>query len=105
MKSISSLVSERPAATTTKTQSERGYVIGLIAEKLKSERLAKPFYWKDKKKVHLKPISDRLVAIRTSHLKKVDDLYYLLSVCKDSKSFSQAFFYWTKNITTTPTHD
>lgn len=96
MQSFSSLVSQSITLPATKTRSERGYVIGLITEKLKLERLAHPFYYKDKKKINLKPISERMVAIRVSHLKNVDDLYYLYSICKQSKTFSQGFFYWTK---------
>lgn len=98
MQSISQLVSDRFTNQTTKTSSERGYVIGLIAQKLKAERIAKPYYFKGNKKIMLKPISDRMVAIRVAHLKTVEDLYYLYSICKQSKTFSQGFFYWTKQM-------
>lgn len=99
MKSFSSLVSERTSLPVSKAQSERSYVIGMIAQKLKTERLAKPYYFKGEKKIYLKPITDRMVAIRVSHLKRTEDLYYLLSICSDSKSFGQSFFYWTKQTT------
>jgi len=46
----------------------------------------------ERKNTKWKPVTGRAIAIKTSHLSK-HDLYYLLSICKSSKSgFSKCFF-------------
>lgn len=94
MLSIQDLLKVRD--TKTKANSERAYVIGEIAQQLRIDRLANPFYIKNGKKVKLPEIKDHVVAIRVSYIKSVNDLYYLLSSCKQAKSFSKMFWYLTK---------
>ncbi len=49
-----------------------------------------------KHELFLKPFTASYIAFRLSHVKDLSDLYYFLSICKDSKnktgSFSKTFF-------------
>lgn len=76
-------------------QSERATIVKQFVDRLSAERNAKPFYIKDGKRVSLKPISARTVAIRISYV-KTSDLYYIYSICKDARSFSEMFWFMTR---------
>lgn len=57
----------------------------------------KPFYYDSFKKKHLvQPWTLKRVAIKLSYIKSIEDLYYLLSVCKSADSFTKMFNYLTK---------
>ena len=74
-------------------RSKRAVLIQDIADKLKAER--EDYYIKDGKKIKLKPLTDRQIAIRVSHYdeQQLEDLF---SVCKHSKNFSKAFWFITR---------
>lgn len=77
MKSISqSLQIQKP-----KFRNERDEVLSQIIDGVNKNRAADGFE-------ELKP---SFIAYKTSHL-KVPDLYYLLSICKQSDNFSRTFF-------------
>lgn len=69
----------------TKITNERQFVIKQILEEINKERIGTKY----------KPMTGRGVAMKVSHI-PTKDLYYLLSICKDSKnrcgSFSKCFF-------------
>ena len=74
-------------------KSKRAVIIQEIATRLKKER--EPFYFKDNKKIKLKPLTDRQIAIRVGHYNE-EQLLDLLEVCKHSKDFTKSFWYFTK---------
>jgi hypothetical protein len=76
-------------------RSERACLIQQFVDRLISERGDKNFYMKDGKKVYLKPITSKSVAIRLGYI-KTQDLYYVYSICKDAKSFEKMFWFMTK---------
>lgn len=66
----------------TKANSERALITSEFVERINRER--KGTKWK--------PVTPRAVAIKTAHL-SLQDMYYFLSVCKQSRSgFSKCFF-------------
>ena len=62
--------------------SERADIIGQFVDGINRER----------KNTKWSPITPRAVAIKVGHLKTNADLYYLLSICKQAKSFGACFF-------------
>lgn len=99
MQSISDMVSKKSEELkdTKKIGSERSYIIGQIMEELEKDRLVKPFYIKNGKVISLRKNNVVAISSRLSYLKNNQDLYYILSVCKQSKTtFSQLFWYLTK---------
>lgn len=94
MTPLSTLLQQRDIVK--KPRSARASIISMIADKLKEERGKKTYYLVGTTKKTLSPITDKLVAIRTAHLKSLTDLYYLYSTCKNSLSFSKAFWFHTK---------
>jgi hypothetical protein len=82
------LLSKRP-------KSKRAVLIKEIATKLKNDR--EPFYYKGNKKVKLKPLTDKLIAIRVGHYSE-ELLEALIESCKHSKNYSKTFWYLTKKF-------
>lgn len=82
-----------------KPRNERDHIINQIYEKLQKEW--KPFYTvktgETIKKVKVQPITLKRVAIKVSYIKNIEDLYYLLSSCTKSTSFTRMFNYLTKS--------
>ncbi len=78
-------------------RSKRACLIKELSDKLKSDRLENPYYYKGEKRIKLKPLTDRQIAIRVGHydLQQLEDL---LSVCKHSKNFSKAFWAITRVV-------
>ena len=66
----------------TNAQSERADIIRQLVEGINRERIGTQW----------KPVQPRVVAIKVGHLKTNADLYYLLSICKNAKSFGACFF-------------
>lgn len=94
MKPIASLFpTERPKS---KINSERADIIKIFVDKINAGR---PCKYKDAqgKIRELKPLTARAIACRVGYLKTNADLYYLDSVCRASKNYSQLFFYLTKS--------
>ena len=82
-------------------RNERENIINMIFERLQKDRLDFPdyiVYTKGKpKRVKLKPLTYKAIAIRLSYITSLQDLYYLHSSCVASKkSYSALFFYLTK---------
>ncbi len=82
----------------SKANSERAYIISILVEKLESDRLMNPYYFKGDTKVRIKPFTGRSVAIRVGHFKTNQELYDLLTSCKHGKSFMSTFNYLTKIV-------
>lgn len=54
-------------------------------------------YLVDGKKKTLQKVTARAIAVRVGYLKKNSDLYFLLSLCKQSNNFTKSFFFHTKS--------
>lgn len=69
-----------------KTLNERQYILSQFLEEINKERMGTKW----------KKLTGRAVAMKLSHLKDNNTLYYFLSICKDAKnrngSFSKCFF-------------
>ena len=72
--------------SVSKIKSERAFIISQFVEEINKERVDTKF----------KPITGKVVAIKLSHIKDNNTLYYFLSTCRDYKnrynSFSKCFF-------------
>ena len=77
-------------------KSPRAVLIKEIADKLKAERDEKPYYYKGEKKIKLKHLTDRQIAIRCSHYKDLQQLEDLYSSCKHAKNFTKTFWAITR---------
>jgi len=91
MKHISELLKERE--NLKRVKSKRALILKEIVDKLESER--EEFYYKGEKKIRLKPITARQIAIRTSHF-TTDQLFDLSVSCKHAKNYSATFWYLTR---------
>ena len=69
----------------SKATSERASVVEQFVDEINKERF----------KTKYKPVTGKMIAMKTSHV-SMNDLYYFLSTCKDyqnrSGSFSKCFF-------------
>lgn len=78
----------------TKDRSERESLLKQFVEGVNAERPCK--YVVNGKTKTLGKITGRAVAIKLGHIKKLSDLYFLLSLCNDAKnrggSFSHEMF-------------
>lgn len=80
--------------------SERATLLQEMIDEVNKERSTPKFYLKNGKKVWIKPITtpaDKTgFAVKFSHIKKTNDLYYLKSICLDYRSrhgsFSKCLF-------------
>lgn len=94
--SIKDLFAGRDYTVKKKRGSWRGEYLDEITAFINQERAKEKFYMKGDKKIPLKPLTVKFVALKTAHLKTKEDFHYLLSICKDSKrrsgSFSKCFF-------------
>lgn len=93
IKSIGDILKE--SQKVKRPRSRRALLIQEISEKLKKEREENPYYFKGEKKVKLKPLTDKQIAVRVGHYNE-QQLLDLLSSCKHSKNFSKTFWYLTK---------
>lgn len=79
---------------------KRSDIIKEFVERLNKEILEQNQSELDKaRRFNYKPIIRKewkpaYIAFRLSHIKHKDDLYFLLSMCKDSKSFGK-YFWWS----------
>lgn len=78
---IREVLKKRDEIPISKANSERAALIEQFLARLNAERLGTEW----------KPLTARTIAIKVGHL-KTHDLYYLFSICKDSKSFGKTFF-------------
>lgn len=79
-------------------RSERASVVKMFLDRLLAERGDEEFYVKDGKRISLKPINARTVAIRLGHI-PTNELYYVYSICKDARSFGKMFWFMTRTRT------
>lgn len=76
-------------------RNERDNLVNQFTERLQQEW--KPFYYDMFKKKHkMQSWTLKRVAIKLSYIKNIQDLYYLMSVCKSADSFTKMFNYLTK---------
>lgn len=86
-----------PTQITAKNSpsSERASIIKEFVDRI---NLGRPCtYEVNGKKKTLQKLSPRAIAVRVGYLKKNSDLYFLLSLCKQSTNFSKTFFFHTKS--------
>lgn len=76
-------------------RSERAVIVKMFLDRLLAERGDDRFYVKDKKRIPLKPINPKMVAVRLRYI-STSDLYYVYSICKDATSFSKMFWFMTR---------
>lgn len=70
----------------------------IIKEFVDTINLGRPCtYEVNGKKKTLQKVTPRAIAVRVGYLKKNSDLYFLLSICKQSKNFTKTFFFHTKS--------
>jgi hypothetical protein len=85
----------------TKNISKRSLIIEEFVNEINKERPCT--YMSNGKKVTLKKVTGKAIAIKLSHVKSEFDLLYFLSICKDyrnrHKSFSKCFFGSLKTTT------
>lgn len=75
--------------------SERASIIKEFVDRI---NLGRPcVYEVNGKKKTLPKVTGRAIAIRVGYLKRNSDLYFLLSLCKQSTNFTKTFFYHTKS--------
>lgn len=79
----------------SKANSERACLIEEFVDRINVGRPCT--YLVDGKKKTLQKVTPRAIAVRVGYLKKNSDLYFLLSLCKQSKNFTKTFFYHTKS--------
>lgn len=70
--------------------SERTDVLRSLCEEVNKERSQTKFYVKDGKKIKVRPLTVVELNFRLSHI-PTKDLYYLKSICLDSKNRGQSF--------------
>lgn len=63
----------------------RGELIQFFTDRLNEDR-----------KPPFKPLTNKIIAIKLGHLKKLEDLYFLKSYCSQAKNFSSCFWYSLK---------
>ena len=95
IKHISELLKERENLKTVK--SKRALILKEIVDNLIKERNENLYYTKNGKRIKLKPITPRQIAIRTSHF-TTDQLFDLSVSCKHAKNYSATFWYLSKTI-------
>lgn len=75
--------------------SERASIIKDFVDRI---NLGRPCVYEVNGKVKtLQKVTPRAIAVRVGYLKKNSDLYYLLSLCKQSNNFTKTFFFHTKS--------
>lgn len=94
MQNILELLQQRD--TIKRPRSSREDAINAFVTMLQRERGDTTHYKKDGKWKKLTPITPKFVALRLRFVKDIDDLRYLYSKCKQSRSFSQTFFWMTQ---------
>lgn len=71
---------------TSNRKTERGELLVYFRDRLNETRDGKIY----------KKLTIGTIAVKLGHLKKVEDLYYLKSICDQSKNFGATFWYSIK---------
>lgn len=83
---LSLLLPKIDAPIKSTITNERQAVLKQFQDEINSERMGTKY----------KPVTGRAVAMKLSHIKDLQTLYYFLSICRDAKhrrgSFSKCFF-------------